>query len=501
MSILSTTRPRTAATTRPEPFLLAHILPHLLAPFPTALPPLVLSRSAQEAVHFLSLSPDSDEYWTLGRKDSQVALRRQELIEAGHADDLVLSPPVYAHDPEELRALILLSLPSAGASSSHRQPSLGVVLVWEETPSPLAAMHLASAQGAAGGSLGEQQQQQLGDDTRPGWTFLELQAVDGSPEELVVSKGSTTKRVWYPTVEGAEAASRSAASSEGAGASANGKAKPAMLDVSELGRDRPTGPGHYARDSGYGYDHSLEEGEDESYRDPAFGARPATTTNKKAPVADMADGEGTTPGAYGSPNDFWANWSDDEGEQAGRRGARSATKTPAREAEEADEAYWASYGDVDSVVGDDDAGARESGAAAELDAVNQAPSMSEPAPPVKTRTRRSSTVTPFQLGGFVADAPAPSAPPPAPAAAAAAVRTEQPAFPLYPPDVAALSDRLKVAQARSADSDDENDLDLRLALEGIWRMYVGRGKPAAGEIEEKKDRFRQVVAGVLQAEV
>lgn len=81
MSILSTTRPRTAATTRPEPFLLAHILPHLLAPFPTALPPLVLSRSAQEAVHFLSLSPDSDEYWTLGRKDSQVALRRQELIE------------------------------------------------------------------------------------------------------------------------------------------------------------------------------------------------------------------------------------------------------------------------------------------------------------------------------------------------------------------------------------------------------------------------------------
>lgn len=73
----------TPATTRPEPFLLGSVLPHLLSPFPTRLPPAYLSRSAQEAIHFLSLDPENEAYWTLGRKDDDVASRRRELIEGG----------------------------------------------------------------------------------------------------------------------------------------------------------------------------------------------------------------------------------------------------------------------------------------------------------------------------------------------------------------------------------------------------------------------------------
>ncbi|GAA5986131.1 hypothetical protein JCM10908_006423 [Rhodotorula pacifica] len=496
---MSASRPhRSPAATRPEPFLLSSVVPHLLSPFPTrGLPPTHLSRSAQEAIHFLSIDPDNEAYWTLGRKDDEVVVRRRELIEAGNLDDLVLSPPHYSHDPEELRCLVTLSLPYA--TSNTQAASLGVVLVWEDSPSPLVAMH-----------AGDDKE----DDTRPGWTFLELQALDSAPEEVTVpAGGGKTRRIWHASVAEAQAASAApdgtaAAAAEtdaatrslngvdgGSPGSSNGTDRPAPLDLASLPQPQ------------YSFDpHGEHDEDDESYRDPAFGGRPATTTNKKAPVADMADGEGTTPGAYGSPNDFWANWSDDEG-TGNRSGPRSAIRTPTtREAEQeaADEAYWASYGGVDSVVGDD-AGTREEQSTAET-AGTSVP---------RTRTRRSSTVTPYRASSqqqqqpdFLTEANVQAA---STASASVPARPPIPAQShsqlsgfAYPLDVSALSERLTRAQSRGADSDDEMDVDLRLALEGIWRMYVGKrssGLMDLEEIEEKKKRFERVVAGVLAADV
>ncbi|POY72296.1 hypothetical protein BMF94_4598 [Rhodotorula taiwanensis] len=486
---MATSERPTAKSTRPTPFLLSSLLPHLLSPFPTALPPTYLSRSTQEAAHFLSLDPDNDAYWTLGRNDQQVALKRRELVEAGNLDDVVLSDPYYdAHDPDELRSLVTLSLPYGSSATSSS--SLGVVFVWEETASPLAAMHAGPT------GRGDESHR---DDVRPGWTFLELLALEQRPEEVIVTSGGSNRRVWYASVEEAE---RDAGRSQGNGSTPpsgiaaslnNGSnGRPAALDLSHLQSHPPQGD--YAFDTRG--EHDLDGDDEEAYRDPAFGGRPATTTNKKAPVADMADGEGTTPGAYGSPNDFWANWSDDEGATGGfASGSRSAVRTPAREAEDADDAYWASYGGVDSVVGEDDGhtadGAEDEAASPRpSQRVDTIASSNGDAPPVpKTRTRRSSTVTPFNGRP---DEAMPARPP---------FVQQTSAFPTYPLDVAALSDRLTRAQSRSADSDDETDVDLRLALEGIWRMYVGRAKLDEEELEDKKKRFGKVVAGVMSAEV
>lgn len=71
---------RTASSTPPEPFLLS-ILHHLLSPFPSPLTPALLSQTTRQALHYLSVPPDDEAYWTCGRKDDQVALRRQELVE------------------------------------------------------------------------------------------------------------------------------------------------------------------------------------------------------------------------------------------------------------------------------------------------------------------------------------------------------------------------------------------------------------------------------------
>ncbi|GAA5876617.1 hypothetical protein JCM3774_006001 [Rhodotorula dairenensis] len=501
--------PPTPAATRPEPFLLAAVLPHLVSPFPTRLPPAVLSRSAQEAIHFLSLDPENEAYWTLGRKDDAVALRRRELTEAGNMDDLVLSRPYYAHDPEELRCLVTLSLPHAGASEPGT--SLGVVLAWEEQPSALMAMQ----SGQDGTDLEK-------DDTRPGWTFLELQAFDRTPDQVTISSGGgKARRVWFDSVHEAEAASGASSAAVIVAAAATEPSSLVDSRSQEASRPAPLD----IPSSQYSFDHTGQDDEDEGYRDPAFGGRPATTTDPKGAVAGMAEGEGTTPGAYGSPNDFWANWSDDEGAAGeasarwGGQGPGSATRTPpSREAEDqADEAYWAAYGGVDSVVGDDREEDERPPRAHERETTARSTMAAAAAgeEPPKTRTRRSSTVTPYKVAGqqqfeFLTEANVQAASSMA-AAAAAAAAADRPALPrsqshasagfAYPLDVGALSERLTRAQSRGADSDDETDVDLRLALEGIWRMYVGRGLTDADELEDKRQRFGRVVAGVLAAEV
>ncbi|GJN92458.1 hypothetical protein Rhopal_005488-T1 [Rhodotorula paludigena] len=335
---------RTAATVPPEPFLLS-ILPLLLAPFPSPLPTALLSQAASQAIHYLSVSPDDEAYWTLGRQDEAVALKRRELIEAGNLDDLILSLPHFHFDLEELRCLISLSLPhSAGAES------LGVVLVWEDNTSPLAA-----AQGGAASTDSPAEQ----DDVRPGWTFLELQSLARPPDQLTVpAPNGQRRKSWYPTVGDALNAATDGFANALSRDEGGRAAPPAPLDFAAL-RDEPS----------------------------ADGGRGEEKARLKSAM-EMAEGEGTTPGAIGSAEDFWAGWSDEEG-------AAEAAGASAELAGSDDEGYWAAYGSVDSQVGDDDdASALKEPAAQDVGEVG-----------VKGRVHRSSTITPA-----TANLPAASAP-------------------------------------------------------------------------------------------
>ncbi|GAA6000655.1 uncharacterized protein JCM10292_000530 [Rhodotorula paludigena] len=335
---------RTAATVPPEPFLLS-ILPLLLAPFPSPLPRALLSQAASQAIHYLSVSPDDEAYWTLGRQDEAVALKRRELIEAGNLDDLILSLPHFHFDLEELRCLISLSLPhSAGAES------LGVVLVWEDNTSPLAA---AQGGGAATDSPAEQ------DDVRPGWTFLELQALASPPDQLTVpGTNGQRRKSWYPTVGDALNAATDGFANALSRDEGGRAAPPAPLDFAAL-RDEPS----------------------------ADGGRGEEKARLKSAM-EMAEGEGTTPGAIGSAEDFWAGWSDEEG-------AAEAAGASAELAGSDNEEYWAAYGSVDSQVGDDDdASALKEPAAQDVGEVG-----------VKGRVHRSSTITPATANLTTSSAP------------------------------------------------------------------------------------------------
>ncbi|KAM0749830.1 hypothetical protein T439DRAFT_326724 [Meredithblackwellia eburnea MCA 4105] len=147
---------------------------------------------------------------------------------------------------------------------------------------------------------------------------------------------------------------------------------------------------------------------------------------KKAKTAEeMAEGEGTTPGAYGAAEDFWDGWSDDEG-GAGDTGNSLADK------EDDEDDYWSRYGEEDTgesaaggdaghVIGtideeeeepEDDHEQDEGGAA-----LDRRPSI--------TRSRRSSTIRAPQQ---------PLATPPPPASTTTQPNTnEEGSSPYFPP--------------------------------------------------------------------
>ncbi|GAA5843032.1 hypothetical protein JCM9279_001836 [Rhodotorula babjevae] len=284
---------RTASSTPPEPFLLG-ILHHLLSPFPSPLPPALLSHTTRQAIHYLSVSPDDEAYWTCGRKDDQVALRRQELVEAGNLDDLILSHPRFSFDLDETKALISLSLPHSDSSRA-----LGVVLVWEDNTSPLAAATGGAPSAGPGATAGLERKPDE-DDIRPGWTFLELQQVD---ESVLAS----SKRHWHSSLADAVEATTSS-----------------LVDAGAPARD------------------------DES-------ARAEENRARFAEAAGASDCEGTTPGGIGSANDFWAGWSDDEGDSAAQGKVVFNGGSSAQNEDDADDDYWSSYGTVDSQVGGEEA--------------------------------------------------------------------------------------------------------------------------------------------------
>ncbi|GAA6046977.1 hypothetical protein JCM3770_003460 [Rhodotorula araucariae] len=338
MAALPSPSARNASSTPPEPFLLG-ILHLLLAPFASPLPPALLSQTTRQAIHYLSIAPDDETYWTCGRRDEGVSRRRRELIEAGNLDDLVISLPHFAFDLDETKCLITLSLPYA--QTDH---CLGVVLAWEDSTSPLAA----ATGGAPAPAPTQRTPGQISDDdVRPGWTFLELQALDAPPGRLTtVGPGGRRRPSWYPSLGEAVAAATSGL----AGSLALPRSGAPRAEAEAVEKD---------------------------------GAREEERKKLRAAL-DMDDGEGTTPGAIGSAEDFWAGWSDDE------KGTGGTAATAPREDDQDDAGYWDSYGGIDTQVGGEDDDDRDT-----VEAL--APSSASHAAPVM-RVHRASTVTQESAG-------------------------------------------------------------------------------------------------------
>ncbi|GAA5859133.1 hypothetical protein JCM8547_004015 [Rhodosporidiobolus lusitaniae] len=329
------TRPPPAELSPPQPFLVS-ILPVLLSPFPAPLPPLLLSGACRQAIHYLNLKPEDDAYWSAGTLNGDVVAKRRELIEAGSLDDIVIGEPHYHVDLEETKCLIPLSLPYHSSDDS-----LGVVLLWENEL-PLHAASEAAAAKKANGAEGGQAAEGEEDDSRPGWTFLELQSLSQPPSEITVpATGGKQRPSWYPMLKQAVDATLldlSEAVSPGAG---RRESPPELLEFSKNspylgGRNSPPQPNPAAAFASSRPPDEEDEGDESSGK-------------KKKPktAAEMEDGNGAaTPGAYGTADDFWDGWSEDE--ESGGEGEMAGGK---KEKKDDEDGYWAAY-DGESQIGD-----------------------------------------------------------------------------------------------------------------------------------------------------
>ncbi|GAA5936731.1 hypothetical protein JCM1841_001982 [Sporobolomyces salmonicolor] len=343
----------------PPHAFLSTILPLLFSPDPLPLAPSLLSQPTKQAIHYLSLSPDDVGYWALGKDDDGVSERRRAVVEAGNLEDLQLGNAHYSFDLEELKAFVSISLPYPSSSTPGR---IGVVLLWEEQATPAAA--------ATTGGAGAEEP----DEGRPGWAFLRLEALPAEGQEAS-SRGCRPN--WYPTIGQAIDASTSALS-------------PALSPR----RASPPAPLDFSGQSG------------KTTNSPSYPVQPTSAGAKKFKSAEeMAEGEGSTPGAYGAAEDFWAGWSDDEGDDEARGVADK----------ENDEAgYWASYGGIATQVGDGPEASEPDEASRPMslthggfeettatEGLYSSPAQGD-AVQAKTRSRRSSTVTPTSISAAMA---------------------------------------------------------------------------------------------------
>ncbi|BGP34044.1 hypothetical protein JCM10296v2_005859 [Rhodotorula toruloides] len=300
---------RAPSETLPLAFLVP-LLPLVLSPVPINLPRTLLAQSAQQAAHYLGLTAEDEEYWTLGRKDEDVSRLRRELVEAGSLDDLHPSSPRFSHDLEELRCLIPLSLPYTSSSSSS---ALGVVLVWEDAVSPLSA-----AQGGAA----QNEEQEEEDEVRPGWTFLELQALS-----------SPSPQSWYPSLDEALATSAAGLAQALGIASGGGAGMGGKQSMSARGEEKE----------------KLMEAMAGFESDAASVRRRYAEGEEQEGGGDERNG-----GAIASAEDFWAGWDDEEGVASEGAKTPNGREAGAQEEEEEEKGYWDSYSGVGSQVGEDD---------------------------------------------------------------------------------------------------------------------------------------------------
>ncbi|GAA5889100.1 hypothetical protein JCM6882_009742 [Rhodosporidiobolus microsporus] len=397
-------RPPTSNFPPPQPFLLS-VLPLILAPDPQPLPPLLLSDPARQAIHYLGLKAEDAAYWTTGTRDEAVVDKRRELVEAGNVGDLVLGDPHYHCDLEETKCIIPLSLPH---SLRAEDESLGVVLLWEDELPPLSAT--AADAVAAAAENGDDE-----DDTRPGWTFLELQSLSQKPADIeVVASNGRRRPSWYPTLKEAVDATAFQPALSLPPHLARRDSPPELLEFQRnsphLGsRDSPPYPPTESASVVPSFAPPPEEDEE--------GGAAGGGKKKKKTAAEMEDGNGAaTPGAYGTAEDFWDGWSEDE-EGGAEEGAGGAGEAP--QDEDDDAGYWDSYGAADSQIGEEEDD--------DVRTVEATPTLAqkenEPPSPAKSVTRdRSATITPHTPGAVAS-----------PTLASASAYSPDPAAPSSPP--------------------------------------------------------------------
>ncbi|KDE02683.1 hypothetical protein MVLG_06772 [Microbotryum lychnidis-dioicae p1A1 Lamole] len=456
----------------PQPACIA-LLPVLLSPTPRAIPGWQLSQLTRSAHHYLSTPVTSPAYLQPVQVDYEVTRLREELTDS--ITDPHLGDPLYAADASAIRALIPI-----GSSS------LAVVLVWEEEsvhPFGGAFAGLGNASSSTFARSEDQDEQGLA-----GWRFLTLDRID--PD-------SPSAKHWSSDLRTA----------------LDGLARQLSEAV------ETTGTGGSKKKSG--------------------GTGPMTIKTPKIPIKsreEMAEGEGTTPGAYGAPEDFWEGWEEEDdhsergdhpsGVPGGSIGEAYGTKPfPLEEKEAAQESsYWESYGsDVSgSVIGDDDDAhdrprtnnTHHQDSDAQLllmDAddpdfasLSRRASVAAPSSPI-TRPQRSSTIRAAD-GPVVMDAlglagairPSPSRTLPNVASSSDEIPTTNgnPLAQTHYPEEEKTTPTLLTSSLVGADSSPDVDA-LRFALAGVWQLYSKGSTPA--ERNQLRDTFLRIANMVTKS--
>lgn len=192
----------------------------------------------------------------------------------------------------------------------------------------------------------------------------------------------------------------------------------------------------------------------------------------------MAQGEGTTPGAYGDADDFWGGYSDEEDEQDSASGSAEVQQRDLHEVKEND--YWDSYAGVESEL------AEESGGTLELNGVDPVVEQDQPdsTKPIINRSRRSSTIRPSLVPSYSpSTTPSDFIP--------TSTSTE---LPTPTPSVNGLKTTDVSGAAPATAREDREEESLRFALAGVWQLYAG----AAGASKEKRDRWLRIASQVTQ---
>ncbi|GAA5940626.1 uncharacterized protein JCM15063_006309 [Sporobolomyces koalae] len=476
----------------PSSSFLRSLVPFLFSPGDdqVGVPPALLSAPLNDAINFLSLSESDDRFWTLGAKDSEAHIARREIIECN------------SDRSGELKCLVPVSLPTL-SSSSPSTPILDIVLVHEPN------------------SPGDK----LDTDSSHAWKLLRLQA----PSIVAANNGFQALR------EGGN--SRSG----GGRSSSHIRDKNCFPTIEQaIAACRPLEPEPLPS-----YSSPLEHDEDEDeYEYDEYGtsrrkrSTTGTTVKTKQPIKtreEMAEGEGTTPGAYGDSNDFWAGWSDSEEDEVDSGvGFVNDTRGSDVAKEDAEEdSYWKGYGAVQDQVDDGRTDEpQESPVIGSIPAAAPGPEVASPAR-AKTRSRRSSTVTPFKLTSATASTASTSASrgpepmtgpttttalvnvddkdrdasflsldsPNAPSAPFEAVRPPLPSL-VSAVNVASIdstpSSSISQDEAESIGANQARDDNLRFALAGIWGMYKGHARTPR-ERDELQVSFERIVAQVLRS--
>lgn len=252
---------------------------------------------------------------------------------------------------------------------------------------------------------------------------------------------------------------------------------------------------------------------------------------------EMAEGEGTTPGAYGDSNDFWAGWSDSENEDdhqgdddrghdrargGGGRGGDGGDNerdsgvgfvvvnnlsNPTERRDEDD--YWNGYGKVAQQVDDgrqDPTTVVDDGIKPPAPRGERASLQSETtteAKSVPNRSRRSSTVTRASFAPIVAEASSSSFLSFDSTVQAASSREtlQSEASQRRDADAGSLGSAVKLASVTRTTNPQGEELPsheegLRFALAGIWSLYNRGGEESRAERERK---FRTIVEQVLRS--